>query len=306
MTGTALRCLFLRDVDEQLAIALAHGGGLIRVGRNSPIRGRVDGAVRRGELERVLSGIYAATGTVDCGRRCHALHLADGDVVIMGEAAAWLLGLPDAKEPQRVTALSTTLRLDTPRFRTLDRHLDPELVGIARGLRVTCPALTALDLAATQGGRPIDAALRSGIPLTTLWSVFRGLPHRPGNATLRRLLIESRDEPWSEAERSAHLLLHRARLSGWRTNHPVSVSLGLVHVDVGFPRLRLALEIDGYEFHSSRSQFERDRARDVALGLVDWVVHRFTADHVFGRPESFLEEVRGLLSARERLLGRAA
>lgn len=306
VTGTGSGCLFLRGVDEQVAVELAHGGGLIVVGRHSPLRGRVEGAVRRGQVERVLPGIYAATGSVDCGLRCRALQLADGDAVIMGEAAAWLLGLPDAKEPQRVTALSTTLRLDTPRFRTLERRVDPELVGIARGLRVTCPALTALDLATTQGGRPLDAALRSGIPLPTLWSVFRSLPHRPGNATLRRLLTESRDEPWSEAERSAHLLLHRARLSGWKTNHPVQVSLGRVHVDVGFPHLRMALEIDGFEFHCSRAQFERDRARDVALFLAGWGVHRFTADHVFSRPDAFLEEVRGLLAARERLLGRAA
>lgn len=305
VTGTGLTRLFMRGVDEQLAIALAHGGGLIVAGRHSPLRGRVEGAVKRGQLDRVLSGIYGATGSVDCGLRCRALQLADGDAVIMGEAAAWLLGLDGAREPQRITAISN-LRLNTGGFRTLDRHLDPELVGVVEGLRVTCPALTTLDLVATQGGRPIDAALRSGVPLATLWATFRAMPNRPGNAAIRRLLVESRDEPWSEAERTAHLLLHRARVSGWKTNHPVRLPTGWVRLDIAFPHLRLALEIDGYEFHSSRGQFESDRARDVALCLAGWGVHRFTATQVFGRPDAFLQEIRGLLDRRQRLLCRAS
>lgn len=286
-------------MNEELLGTLAHGGGLIALHRGSPLRGKVARAVRRGELQRVLPGIYAPAGRLDGRLRCGALQLLDPDVVIMGEAAAWLLGFDKAREPQRVVALSRRLRLDNSTFRTHDRRLDPELVDRVDGIRVTCPALTALDLALTQGGRPIDAALRGGIALSALWAAFRAAPNRPGNATIRRLLLESRDEPWSAAEREAHRLLHRGRIAGWRTNHPILLPLGWVLLDIAFPRLRLALEIDGYEFHSSRAAFEADRARDVALALAGWAVHRFTAARVFGHPDAFLEEVQALLAARD-------
>nr|NLI49450.1 DUF559 domain-containing protein [Propionibacterium sp.] len=285
-------------MNEELVLALAQGGGLIALHRGSPLRGRVAGAVRRGELQRVLLGIYAPTGHLDCRLRCGALQLADPDAVIMGEAAAWLLGFDKAREPQRVTALSRRLRLDDSTFRTYDRRLAPELVELVDGIRVTCPALTALDLSHTQGGRPIDAALRAGIALPTLWAAFRAAPNRPGNATIRRLLLESRDEPWSEAEREAHRLLHRARIAGWHTNHPVRLPGGWVRLDIAFPRLQLALEIDGYAFHSGRAEFEADRTRDVALALAGWAVHRFTAARVFGHPDAFVAEVQALLAQR--------
>ena len=49
-----------------------------------------------------------------------------------------------------------------------------------------------------------------------------------------------------------------------------------VYLDVGFRRRRLAVEIDGREFHSDRKLFETDRWRQNALVLDGWRVLRFT------------------------------
>ena len=39
---------------------------------------------------------------------------------------------------------------------------------------------------------------------------------------------------------------------------------------------RLIVEVDGYRYHRSPSQFESDRERDVMLVLAGWQVLRFT------------------------------
>ena len=44
---------------------------------------------------------------------------------------------------------------------------------------------------------------------------------RAGNQTRRQLLLDSRDEPWSEAERLFHRLLREAGITGWKANQPV-------------------------------------------------------------------------------------
>jgi hypothetical protein len=37
-----------------------------------------------------------------------------------------------------------------------------------------------------------------------MWEALRPTPNRRGNAPRHRLLTESRNEPWSEAEREGH------------------------------------------------------------------------------------------------------
>ena len=47
-------------------------------------------------------------------------------------------------------------------------------------------------------------------------------------------------------------------------------------VDFHWPEKRLVLETDGYETHSSRSSFERDRRQDLELQAQGWRVVRVT------------------------------
>src|SRR5215210_7802144 len=85
------------------------------------------------------------------------------------------------------------------------------------GLRMTTPAPTALDLCDTVGGDAIDTVLRTrAASLAELHAVLGRTSRRRGNQLRRQLLLDSRDEPWSEAERRAHQLLRDAGLTGWR------------------------------------------------------------------------------------------
>ena len=99
------------------------------------------------------------------------------------------------------------------------RQIPAERVVDRAGLRLTSPALTALDLCATVGGEAIDQALRTRA--TTLAHLQRAMElttARVGNPTRRQLLLDSRSEPWLEAERSLHRLLRAAGITGWQAN----------------------------------------------------------------------------------------
>ena len=49
------------------------------------------------------------------------------------------------------------------------------------------------------------------------------------------------------------------------------------YLDIAFPRLRLAVELDGWQLHKSHDSFVGDRRRDVLLALAGWTVLHFTA-----------------------------
>lgn len=172
------------------------------------------------------------------------------------------------------------------------RSLVPaELVRERAGLRFTAPALTALDLCEVVGGDGIDQALRTRTAtLGEMWQAFELTPERPGNHLRRELLVDSRDEPWSAAERRGHRLLRAAGIDGWKSNHPVVVDGRLYHLDIG-PKLRLVIEIDGRLHEDDPDVFENDRHRQNALVLDGWMVLRFTWPMLEDEPEAFVAAV---------------
>jgi hypothetical protein len=50
-----------------------------------------------------------------------------------------------------------------------------------------------------------------------------------------------------------------------------------VRIDLAYPVERIAIEYDGWDFHSTRAAFDRDRARANELELLGWTVLRFTS-----------------------------
>jgi very-short-patch-repair endonuclease len=163
----------------------------------------------------------------------------------------------------------------------------PELVWSRRGLQVSCPAYTAVELASgDDGGAIIDLALHSRMAtLDEMLAAMRAMPNRVGNRRRSELLRDSRDAPWSELERIGHRLLRQRRISGWTTNAPINTRAGRYHADVLFRRARLIVEFDGWEFHSDRDAFENDRRRRNELVLAGYTVLNFTWKQVTEDPE---------------------
>jgi hypothetical protein len=106
-----------------------------------------------------------------------------------------------------------------PGYNFSRRYIPAGLVIERAGLRCTAPVLTAIDLATFECADAIDIALRTrAATLGGMYEALRLTPNRTGNQERLRLLIDSRNEPWSAAERLAHRILRgRRSLAGSRT-----------------------------------------------------------------------------------------
>lgn len=68
----------------------------------------------------------------------------------------------------------------------------------------------------------------------------------------------------------------------------------MIYLDVAWPQLKVAVEIDGFEFHGSRESFHADRKRDAALTAAGWLVLRFSIETIAAMPDA----VRAILRDR--------
>jgi very-short-patch-repair endonuclease len=105
--------------------------------------------------------------------------------------------------------------------------------------------------------------------------------------------LDSKDEPWSAAERRFHRLLRAAGITAWKANQPVLLSGSLFYLDVVFAKL--AIELDGRLYHSGSEVFETDRWRENLLILDGWCVLRFTSAMIDEPPEEVIAMVRAAL-----------
>jgi very-short-patch-repair endonuclease len=259
---------------------------------------------RRGDLIRVLPGIYAAPDRATSPQtRVRALRCFDPDAILVGAIAAQLSFWPELRVETIQCAVRHS-RAPQPGYCFSRRHIPPELIVHRSDLRYASPALTALDLCATLGGDAIDQALRTRA--TTLSQLQRAMEltaARTGNRRKRQLLLDSRAEPWSKAERLFHGLLREAGITGWRANQSVFLADSTCYVDVIFRKLKLAIEIDGRLYHTGAEVFESDRWRQNLLILNGWCVLRFTWTMIEECPA---EVIAMVLEAIEMLTAKSA
>jgi very-short-patch-repair endonuclease len=123
----------------------------------------------------------------------------------------------------------------------------------------------------------VQGLRRRVVTLPLLHQTMEVFTWRRGNTLRRRLLHESRDQPWSQLERAGHNLMRRHRIVGWRANHRVRVRGHVFHIDIAIPALGLAIGLDGWSFHRTREDLERDAARHNWLQYAGWTVLRITS-----------------------------
>jgi len=210
-----------------------------------------------GRLVRVLPGTYVPTELKDdFATRSLAVGWWCADTVIVGAAAARLTFWPDVPVRQIDVARRGTEPIG-PGYRFHRRAIDPEYIVERHGLRMTTPALTAIDLVDEFGGDAIDICLRSrAARLSDLWAAYAAHPARPGNAERRRMLLDSRDKPWSAA---------RALVAS-PTSQPSPQGVG------------------------------RDRYRQNALVLAGWRVLRFTYRMLVDEPDYVIATILAALA----------
>ena len=75
-----------------------------------------------------------------------------------------------------------------------------------------------------------------------------------------------------------------------------------MEVDLAWPELLMAVELDSQRFHGDWAAAERDRDRDQCLALAGWVCHRFVRRVVAAEPVGTANRLRALATARRKLV----
>jgi len=207
-----------------------------------------------------------------------------------GLAAAWWYGLTQFA-PAVVEV--TVPRDSNGRIHdgTRPRRRDLAIVDVVemRGLRVTAFPLTVIEAAVRRrdGAKILDAGLQRDVRLNELWQAHLRNKGRHGSPAARTLLYGAADNTHSHAERLIRGILRRAGVTGWRANYPV----GGYRVDIAFYGAKVAIEVDGFAFHSDYESFQNDRVRQNKLTLKGWQVLRFTWLDLTEYPERVLATI---------------
>lgn len=121
----------------------------------------------------------------------------------------------------------------------------------------------------------------------------------PGRASLTKLVAlldigcESELELWGYVGVFDHPgLRHAVR------QKVVQVRGRFYRLDVAFEDERVAVELDGYRYHSTRGQREQDMSRDAALASIDWLTLRFSHERLHKDAVGCQRDTLAALAAR--------
>ncbi|MFL6081680.1 MAG: DUF559 domain-containing protein [Mycobacterium sp.] len=276
---------YLRQHDGVITLGQARHAGLSQDAINRRLRS--------GQWLRCSRGVYFVDDRpfTDEARVRAGVWSYGRDAVASGLTAAWWHHLTRfAPETVEVTVPRSARRRHQAGTRLRRRDLASTDVVERKGLRVTAMPLTVVEAAARRGGgaKLMDSALQRHVELPQLWRAHLRNKGRHGSPAARRLLQAASDGARSEAERLLVKLLRDNGVTGWKTNYPV----GGYKVDVAFPEAKIAIETDGWAFHSSQEDFQNDRERQNKIALLGWQVLRFTWLDLTEYPDRVLAEIR--------------
>lgn len=255
--------------------------------------------VASGHWRRCARGVYFVDDRpfTDAARIRSAVWGYGNHAAASGLAAAWWHGLTRfTPEVTEVTVPRNSHGRRRAACRVRRRDLAPADLVYCRGLCVTALPLTVVEAAARPGGGAavMDTALQRGSQLRELWQAHLRNKGRYGSPSSRRMLYAAQDGARSEAERLVVKALRAACITGWLTNHPAGPYL----IDIAFPDHGVAIEIDGWAFHSDPEKFRNDWRRQNYLILNRWQVLRFTWLDITAYPERVIGTIRSAISAR--------
>ncbi len=252
--------------------------------------------VRARSLHRVHDGVYAVGHPPRTPiEKAAAAVLACGAGAALSHASAMALWGFSKRWPP---SFDVTVQRDR-RPRGITVHVSRTLHGrdttTHYGIRVTTPARTLSDSAPNLRdaalARAVNAALLSNYLTRSQLAEF--LARHP-NKRLQPF-VETTDGPTRSQFEDAFLAFcERYALPRPRVNTIVAGR----EVDAYFEAERLIVELDGWNFHSSRASFESDRDRDADSLLEGIGTIRLTWERLIDKPEPEAERLREILRMR--------
>lgn len=245
---------------------------------------------RSGFLHELLAGVYSIGGVPESVKqKIMSVVLALPNAVASHRCAAALLHMRGFVLGTIEVTSSSCGCSDLNGLAVVHRsmYLCDDDVVVVDGIPATRPARTLFDLGAALGAGELRRVILDSVAdrLVTepqLWAQVREGPHRgrPGAANFKKALAQigiGDEESASWLEDRAFARIAEAGFELPERQFDVQGPDGFIaRVDLAYPQQRLVVEVDGWDFHCTRSDFVRDRQRQNELVAAGWSVLRFT------------------------------
>lgn len=238
-----------------------------------------------GRLHPIFRGVYAV------GRRevtqegiWMAAVLACGEGALLShESAAQLWGIRARRASAVEVSVPKPREVRRRGIRAYKRALGPAMLDAQRGIPVTTPTQTLIDLAPRLTEAELDRAVNEADKLNlvradTLSEVSKGT--RGASSLREHLANQAFALTDSELERRFAKIARQTGLEEPETQ----VTIQGHRVDFLFRETRLVVETDGLTYHRTPIQQRRDRERDQDLTAAGLTVLRFTHHQIAHEP----------------------
>ena len=259
-----------------------------------------------GRLHPLHRGVYAVGHRVVTreGRWMAAVLAVGQRAVLSHRSAAALWGMRATTRGRVEVTVPRKLKSRSAIEVHVTRLSDDEIT-VLRGIRITTPTRTLLDLAAVLNAQ-LERAINEAeyLRLTDAASLGDLVEHnrgRPGAGMIRELLATHNlgaTITRSELETRFLAFLDEAVLPRPKVNANIKAQDRWIEADCVWPDRRVIAELDGHASHATTAGFERDRARDRALQAAGWRVIRITWRQLHEEPTAVARDLERLLRAR--------
>lgn len=276
-------------------------------------------AIRRGEVERVVGPVVGIIGRPDSfDARCLAIHLAAGRRgYLSGQSAGHLYGLRQMQTTPIEYTMPYRLRFSTPDWARLVRSSWPDDEPRPTrddDLAVSSPLRMLLDVAAALPQRRFERAAedawhRELVSPTQARAYLDRIRRsgRPGISTMERWLEHVEHQRRPAATGLELLLIELARRAGLpqpERQHPLRLRTGvLIHLDIAWPDMRLALEPGHSWWHGGDRAQRDDQDRDRRCAELGWQVLRYD-ESAWNRQRSIVDELATTYRQRHTMFRR--
>lgn len=222
--------------------------------------------------------------------------------VLSHRSAAWLLGIWES-QPSRIDVIAPVQAgRKIPGIQRRHSPLpQPSDQWTEYGIPCTSPSRTIIDLAGSEGEKPLrraieQAAVHRMLNVAEIDAILLAGPRRRGSRPLRLIL-----EDWRRYSPNTRLrsrmeakllpLLSRRGIPIPQCNVKLKVGSESFEVDFLWRPQRFVIETDGDKYHGNPEAKKRDLRRDRVLSAAGYRVWRLAWEDLESRPEATMNEL---------------
>jgi predicted transcriptional regulator of viral defense system len=254
-------------------------------------------------LHRIHLGVYAVGHRALSreGEWLAAVLAGGAGAVLSHESAAALWELRPANA--RLIDVTAGPHGKRPGIRFHRIALEPTEITTRKGIPVTTPERTIIDVAATLTPGQLERAIRQAEydHLTTLATLARRLSSRRGAAKLRTAIARAETGKGitrSKLERRFFTFLRKHGLPKPELNVDMRLDGRWIEADCLWREQCVIAELDSRDAHLNVHAFESDRRRDLELQAAGWAIVRITWRLLTEDPDALATHLYELLSRR--------